>query len=161
CRCEDVPVLFADGRTSEMLLVGAINSSKFRAEVGYFVREVDRIKTILVKGESAAPADKFTPEFSGRKQRYLPEEPVESVATHGLVVGQLAALLEAEGWAPYNDRNRDLYLGSGDDPTHLFEVKTDLTTTSIYTAVGQLMLHGSLATSGLRRILVVPGAPTK
>ena len=161
CRCENVPVVFADGRTSEMLLVAALDSSKLRAEIGYFVREVDRVKTLLVKGLGVLPAqDKFTPEFSGKKQPYLPDTPVESVATHGLVVGELAALLEAAGRTPHNDRNRDLYLGTGEQPTHMFEIKTDLTTTSIYSGVGQLMLHGGAANS-LRRVLVLPGMPSK
>ena len=42
----------------------------------------------------------------------------------------------------------------------LFEVKTDLTTTSIYKGLGQLMLHGAQTDPPPRRILVVPGGPT-
>jgi hypothetical protein len=40
--------------------------------------------------------------------------------------------------------------------THLFEVKTDCTTTSLYQAVGQAMLHGALK-EGPKRVLVLPG----
>lgn len=41
----------------------------------------------------------------------------------------------------------------------LFEVKTDTNTTSIYTGLGQLMLHGAREDVSPRRILVVPGEP--
>jgi hypothetical protein len=68
--------------------------------------------------------------FSGKKRAYTADAPVEALATHGLVVDRLAALLKARD--PHNDRHRDLYLGNGTAPTHLFEVKTDLTSTSIY-----------------------------
>ena len=43
--------------------------------------------------------------------------------------------------------------------THLFEVKTDLSTTSLYQGVGQLMLHGAVLDPVPRQILVVPGQP--
>ena len=154
-----VPVSFVDARTFEMVLIGVVGSARFRATVRDFVQEVDRVKALLVDGSgSVSGSDKFTPEFAGKKRSYLPDAPVETVATHGLVVSQLAKLLEEQGRTPHNDRNRDLYLGTGDQASHLFEIKTDLTTTSIYTAVGQLMLHGA-AMNGLRRILVIPGVP--
>ena len=160
CRCEEVSVSFADGQTSEMLLVGAIQSAKIRAEVAYFVREVQRVKTLIVEeGGTPTQGGKFTPEFSGKKRSYKTATDVESEATHGLVVGELAEILEARD--PQNDRNRDLYLGGGKQPTHLFEVKTDLTTTSIYTGIGQLMLHGASGGKRPIRISVLPGNPSK
>lgn len=163
CRCAEAPVLFADGQTNDMLIVGAVGSAKFRAEIGYFVTEVQRIKKLLVTSDAAASAaDRgFKPEFSGKRKAYQHEGAIESVATHGLVVGKLAAVLESHGLVPHSDRSRDLYLSQAGTATHLFEVKTDLSTTSVYTAVGQLMLHGAEDGMGLRRILVVPGSPTK
>ncbi|MHC4960180.1 MAG: hypothetical protein ACYTGN_17640 [Planctomycetota bacterium] len=42
----------------------------------------------------------------------------------------------------------------------LFEVKTDTTRYSVYTAVGQLMLHSTVSTGLPLRVLVIPGHPT-
>lgn len=61
--------------------------------------------------------------------------------------------------APHNDQRRDLFLGPSGAPTHLFEVKTDVTPYSIYTGVGQLMLNGATKSAAPARILVVPGDP--
>jgi len=41
----------------------------------------------------------------------------------------------------------------------LFEVKTDLSTTSIYSAIGQLMLHGAAHSPAPRKVMVLPGTP--
>jgi hypothetical protein len=87
--------------------------------------------------------DKFSPEFPGKRKSFVVEGAVEAIATHGLVVGALAEQLNALSLVPHNDRHRDLFLGSSGAPTHLFEIKTDVTPYSVYTGVGQLMLHGA------------------
>jgi hypothetical protein len=115
-RSKKALVLFADGQTSTMLIVGAVNSSKFRAEVGYFVRDVQRVKALLTGEISAPPTveDTFKPEFFGKKKPFSGPLEIEAVATHGLVVGALADALHALGKTPHNDLYRDLYLGAGD-----------------------------------------------
>jgi hypothetical protein len=163
CHCAAAPVTFADGITTEMLIVGALTSKKLRAEIAYFIREVERIKPMLVKAADAkngAKGDKFAPEFSGKKKAFLVVGQVEAIATHGLVVGALADALEALSLAPHSDQQRDLFLGPGGAPTHLFEIKTDFTPYSIYTGVGQLMLHGVAKSASPVRVLVIPGTPS-
>ena len=52
----------------------------------------------------------------------------------------------------------DLFLADDKaDIAHLFEVKTDQITTSLYQAVGQAMMHGALQKGEPQRILVLPG----
>ena len=64
-------------------------------------------------------------------------------------------------------------ISSGDTPVHqgneerrriarltLFEVKTDVSSTSIYQGVGQLMMDGPARGSQTNLSLVVPGEPT-
>ena len=70
----------------------------------------------------------------------------------------LHAQLKALGFDAYKTSKIDLFLA--DDKaniTRLIEVKTDQTTTSLYQAVGQVMLHGALENSDPQRILVLPG----
>jgi hypothetical protein len=73
-------------------------------------------------------------------------------------VNTLHTELKALGLDAYKTFKIDLFLA---DPkgriTHLIEVKTDQATTSLYQAVGQVMLHGALEKSNPRCILVLPG----
>jgi len=41
----------------------------------------------------------------------------------------------------------------------LFEIKTDLTTSSIYGSIGQLMYHSVMQEPHPMRVLVIPGKP--
>ena len=62
------------------------------------------------------------------------------------------------GFDAYRTSQIDLFLADGKaNITHLIEVKTDQTTTSLYQAVGQVMLHGALERGDPQRILVLPG----
>lgn len=84
----------------------------------------------------------FTPEFEGPRKKYKLTSAIESQCDHGTVVNALHADLKALGFAAYKTSKIDLFLA--DDTaniTHLLEVKTDQNTTSLYQAVGQVMLH--------------------
>lgn len=161
------------GGLVDVVDLGPIDSHRLPERLAGFAREVGRIKRAIEteSGSSddsqppsgAAAANKilvFVPEFSGVRQRYGVRGVIEAKADHGLVVEALAASLESLGYVPRNDRARDLFtLDKGNRVEVLFEVKTDITTTSIYTAVGQLLLNGGAGNDGLRMILVVPGMP--
>jgi hypothetical protein len=61
-----------------------------------------------------------------------------------------------------NDQQRDLFLLSPEGTvTHLFEIKTDASTSSLYTAIGQLMLHGADQSTIPKRVLILPDTPTE
>ena len=100
----------------------------------------------------------FTPEFEGPKKKYKLTSAIESQCDHGTVVNTLHAELEALGLDAYKTSKIDLFLADDQaNITHLIEVKTDQATTSLYQAVGQVMLHGALEKSDPQRILVLPG----
>ncbi|MBZ0118387.1 MAG: hypothetical protein K8H88_15395 [Sandaracinaceae bacterium] len=101
----------------------------------------------------------FSPELEG--SRLVPARPeTEAEVRHGRVVRALADAMKQRGLPFGNDTHRDLYVVGTDGRTEwLFEVKTDATTTSIYTAVGQLMLHGRAAARETKLFLVVPERP--
>ena len=153
--------------------LGPIDSRRLPGRLAWFAREVVRIKRVVEteRGNSddspsrsgVAVAKKipgFVPEFSGTRRRYGAQGVIEARVDHGPVVDALAASLESLGYVPHNDHARDLFtLDKGNRVEVLFEVKTDTTTTSIYTAVGQLLMNGGAGNDKLRMILVVPGIP--
>ena len=160
-----VSVSLPDGTEREAIVLGKLGDPSLPSQIGHFLREVARVKALLVRspnGARSAGAPRlrgFRPEFSGTRQKYQPDS-VEAVARHGLVVDALAQALKGRVFS--NDRNRDLFIHSlSGEVTHLFEAKTDLSTSSLYQAVGQLLLNGAAEAAEPRRILVVPGAPSK
>lgn len=150
-----------DGRKqSKLALVGALNSSHFCAQVGLFIHEVDRLKRLTPSGTPPNSASSishvFSKEFSGKKTYTVGQE-VESQCDHGLIVNELASLLSKCRLKFGNDKNRDLYVidRSGKIYT-LFEVKTEINSTNLYTGIGQLLLNSVDMKNRSKLILVVP-----
>ena len=151
------------GDTSEVVVFGPIGGGSFLRSIGNYLHAVEEFKAtatnptperIRVKN----PGLYFRPEFEGPRKRYLLTEAIESQCNHGTVVNALHAELKTLGFEAYSTPQVDLFLADGSASiTHLIEVKTDQTSTSLYGAVGQVMVHSALETSTPRRILVLPG----
>jgi hypothetical protein len=157
-------VQWPDGQKSRMIVIGRIDSEHLPVHVARFVHEVARFKAAATSKKTVLRRQRlrriFTPEFEGPRRGYEPSGEVEARCDHGIVVNRLHEALTEAGHNAVNDR-RDLYILDGDKVTHLFEVKTDLSTTSVYQGVGQLMLHGAALDPVPKRIFVVPGAPDR
>lgn len=155
-------VRWPDGRKSRTIVISPVDSERLPAHIARFVHEVARFKAAATSGKPVVRRERlrriFTPEFEGQRRGYTPAGEIEARCDHGTVVRRLYEALTDAGHKAVNDR-RDLYILAGKEVTHLFEVKTDLTTTSLYQGVGQLMLHGAALNPVPRRILVVPGQP--
>jgi hypothetical protein len=136
-------------------------------QIAYFVKEVARFKAYVKGGQSELPEKleslsdpSFDPEFSGKRKVYAPQDVIESNCHHGIVVSALNEILESKNFRTANDRFRDLYVYDDNKKiTVLFEIKTDLATSSVYSSIGQLMYHGASQNPPPRFVLVVPGAP--
>jgi len=101
----------------------------------------------------------FFPEFSGHKKYKAAQDEVIAQVGHGAVVDRLNEKCLEAGKSTANSLI-DLYLYEGRNRiTHVFEVKTDITTTSIYTAIGQLEYHSAFDSPRPKRIIVLPGTP--
>ena len=112
------------------------------------------------RASAPAPKGTYTPEFSGTKTYAQPGSRVEADCRHGLVVDALAVALTKLKFPYGNDQLRDLYILREDGSLRvLFEVKTDLSTSSIYAAIGQLMLHGAAEKTLPVMVAVLPGNP--
>jgi hypothetical protein len=135
-------------------VITTLSAAHLGQHIRHFVSEVARIKA------SATPAaGDFQPEFSGKK-RYKGAAQVEATCDHGLVVDALATKMHKAGLTPQNDANRDLVsVDSRGTIRVLFEVKTDLSPQSVYTAIGQLYFHSTRRGRNPRLVIVLPEKP--
>ncbi|HEX8600448.1 MAG TPA: hypothetical protein VF952_18265 [Chloroflexia bacterium] len=157
-------IKWPDGKETSALLIGPIDEPLFRQQVAWFVAEVAEFKRRVASGNKPVslpfPEPSFTPEFSGWRTSYVLNKTIASQCNHGLVVSALREALTSQGYKVSNDRARDLFVNGPDGNMYvLFEAKTDLSSSSIYEGIGQLMFHGARQSATLRRVLVLPGIP--
>jgi hypothetical protein len=150
-----------DGDTENSLaLIGSLDSHRLPQYVSHFVHEVARIKRLSdteVKQINSKPTIKdFNKEFSGSK-KYKTKKDIDAECNHGLVVNELASYLTKEGYKVGNDTNRDLYIFTGQNRIKtLFEIKTDISTSNIYSGIGQLLLNSLDYEAKPNLVLVLP-----
>lgn len=115
--------------------------------------KIEKKKTDEVK-ESGARY--FSSEFSGKKT-VKSKESTEANVMHGHVVDQLKEFVEKNfrNSVVFNTQKIDLAIELDGEITTIFEVKTSIDTQSIYTAVGQLFMHGT-GIPNVNRIIVLP-----
>lgn len=145
---------------SRLALIGSLASPRFCRQVSQFVREVGRIKGLVSSGPpKVAPSrmsHAFSEEFAGKKKYKVGTE-VEAECDHGLIVNDLSSVLRNLRLKFGNDRNRDLYVVNASGKlTSLFEIKTDVTSTSLYAGIGQLLLNSVSMAKHPKLILVIP-----
>ena len=157
-----------DGKTENKLaLIGTIDSKLFVQQVSNFVHEIQRIKDLTgtISGladeeieEIVNPAFDFDFKEEGYgKSRYTRKDEIEAESNHGIIINALARELSGKGIAVGNDRKRDLYTVKDDQIDRIFEAKTDLSNSSIYSAVGQLLMYSAeKRLEGNQKILVLP-----
>lgn len=107
---------------------------------------------LAMAAHSPAPLDGH--EFAGTKT-YSTKPDIVANVLHGIVVRRLREEVEKLGFKATRDQFRDLYVPGSGIVRALFEVKTDLTTGSVYSAIGQLFFHGG-AGAAQRLVAVVP-----
>ena len=158
-------VQWPDGRRSEMIIIGHVNGRRLPAQIGEFIREVEKFKTTahIDSEQFSEPVvdSGFSPEFAGKRKSYQISGDIESSCDHGLVVNELAKCLERIGLKRIGkDRARDLFILTTTGKLRvLFEAKADVTTSSVYQGIGQLVYHSANDREGLRRVLVLPEIP--
>ncbi|WP_024609168.1 hypothetical protein [Pseudoalteromonas sp. TAB23] len=98
----------------------------------------------------------FSSEFSGKK-KVKSKATTEANVVHGYVVDQLKQYVEQnfKNTVVFNTQKIDLAIELDGEITTIFEVKTSGDTQSIYTAVGQLFMHGT-GIPNVSRIIVLP-----
>jgi len=134
-----------------------INSDKVGYQLAWFVKETQRIKSLvgLVKSKEHIEdstgdinndkndiTHSYNPEFHGNKTYGLPDE-VNTDNNHGLVIEELKSIIEKHTPYVYNNKLMDLYtiVKNTNTIVKLFELKTTISRQNIYTAIGQLHLN--------------------
>ncbi|TFZ64236.1 hypothetical protein E4631_19740 [Hymenobacter sp. UV11] len=153
-----------DGTQTPCFVVAQVESPLFGKQLAAFVTNVQRLKqTTTHPGLSGiAPSllkfdsQIFQPERLGSSARSGTNK-VDF--THAVVVNelekQLKKLVAPRGWLTSSDVHRDLLLLDEGGARALFEVKSMLTTQTLCTGLGQLLLY-SAPLPEVKRILVLP-----
>ena len=152
------------GKAAQMLMIGALDDTELPHKIRAHVSRVAEFKRLakggFIDANGAPTAANIEPQFSyfpepkGEK-KYTIHKDIVASATHAKVVEALRAKLTATGKSCGNDKRRDLfeYDKKSKKVLRLYEVKSDATSTSIYTAIGQLHYHCAPPTE---RVMVLP-----
>lgn len=153
-------VYASDGdRETKFIFVGELESDFFIEQIASFIHSINDIK----KGRFIDYKKDF-PELSNFK--YTDEkhgtsvtennEPRKIVRTHGIIVNSLARELEKMNYLIGKDRNRDIFIYSKKSITHLFEIKTTVSTQCLYSAIGQLLIYSIPIKNKVKLFAVLP-----
>lgn len=153
-----VPVIDPDGSSTLAFPVAQIGSARMVEHVAEYVLAIADFKA----GHSARRTAKTTPPFGGAGEEFEGSKGVSArpgyvvSCDHGIIRNRLADLIAATGRTVSRDQQRDLLVGDSDPLEVEFEIKTCADLQSVYTAVGQLLLHNAVRPVK-RRVAVLPG----
>ncbi len=142
-------VTFWDGdRDGEAALVADLESSRMSAQLVHFVKDVNRIKHLVVQRDRPhvdhRPSTILRPFGREPESRagYEVHGSRQPSADHDLVVNALAEALSRLGHKLGKDAHRDLVVAdTAGLPRVLFEVKSGAMLADLYQAIGQLFFH--------------------
>jgi len=148
------PFKIQDGDTENALaLVANLDSKHFVQQVGTFVHQIKRIKDLIENAPELAddeteeienpPFDFEFKEEGYGKRTYSRKDEVEAFSNHGIIINALAKELTNRGLLVGKDYKRDLFTVKNNQIDRIFEAKTDLLNTSIYSAVGQILIYSA------------------
>lgn len=148
------------GNGEAAILIGRIDTSLAK-RINDFLNVVVRFKsrTLAPRLIQLPPpiGKKFRPKATG-KRRYRTKGIVESDLRHDLVATELCRRLKGNNCR--YDKRRDVFVVNGRGrQTVLFEIKTDVSSQSVYTGAGQLLINGRSSAQIPRLVLVLPGLP--
>ena len=159
-----VPTMDAEGRGRLGILVAPLVDGKVSIPASSFVNKVAAFKDAVAHGQvpngakaksiKASYADYFR-EFSGRKKAQRARE-VEYISRHGDIGDELTRWRPAKrGERLVKDGYIDLGVEAAGKLKVLYEVKTSTSRYNLYTAIGQILVHGRNAVA-LESYVVVP-----
>ena len=165
-----VEVTFSNNSKRAYFLAAPLDrgSDALHVALAQFVERCGYVRNSVLHGKADADLDQQVDEAEGtsnpeKRGSYVipPRGEVEAERIHGDVWDALAAGLDRRKVGHTNKRvgRYGPDLRTRDEPLSLFEIKTDTTASSIYEALGQLLMYEQLLGKSYAKALVVPGAP--
>ena len=144
------------GAAIDVYPVAQVGSQSMLQQIAEFTHEVAEFKA------GAKPRVKrVKPPFSGSDDEAEGRTKVKSragytqVRRHAMIRNALRDLIEQAGYKTARDIQRDIIVGKAARPDIEFELKPSRDLQSVYTGIGQLLMHNAVAPAK-RRVLVVP-----
>lgn len=142
----------------EVALIGELGSERFCWQVAKFVHDVGRVKSLTTNTiqpvVSVLPKEYYKEPIGLRGYKLSGD--VIADCDHGLVVDAMRKVVERENYKPGKDKFCDLYaLNQREEVKVLFEFKTSVSLSHLYSAIGQLFFH-STQHSKARLVAVFP-----
>lgn len=139
--------------------VAELSSSLFVKQIATYIKEIDAIKRLKKYGSTYDFSNfhdyVYTNEKFGTSVTERNDPKIVS-RTHGIIVNALEKEIKLLGFETGNDRNRDLFAHKKGKITSLFEIKTSISTQSLYSAVGQLLIYSIPILTKHKLIAVFP-----
>lgn len=165
------PVRWPDGKRTEMLVIGMLDSDTLLDSISVFVSEVASFKQAVREGRASARqllspmsgadtdaplGDYFSESLQGLASFEQPTREVERRLLHGPVVHALREMVEGAGLQAKKTNRIDLAaVSAAGEVLALYEVKTALDWGSVYGAIGQLLYYGRTGEYRPRRLVAV------
>jgi hypothetical protein len=151
-----------EGLTDEYFIVAEFSAKNFHDQILFFVQQVYRFKDDFKSAEVSQTIDPKSDQWLDygeslfRNPFTLPERELTRSANHAIITNALLTELRKLGYKALRNRKIDTFIvGRAGKLSHLFEVKSTLTTQSFYTAIGQLVIYG--LNHEAKRIIVFEG----
>ncbi|SDG44027.1 hypothetical protein SAMN05216338_1001310 [Bradyrhizobium sp. Rc2d] len=160
-----VPVAGADD-VRLAVVVAPVDASSTAADIARFVQSAIDFKEAAARGETTTPQalaaqrrfGKYFDEFSGKKRRRRLEE-IEYISRHGDIVRAVHDWREStlrRNEKLFKDGYVDLGVQAGGVLREIYEVKSSCERQSLYTAIGQVVVHDDTQCGDCKRFLVLP-----
>ncbi|HYF87403.1 hypothetical protein [Azospirillum sp.] len=151
----------------EYYKVACLDDENFLDDIEDYIKACARVRRYWEDIEAGAEGKTNHSLFQAKlpKRYEIPARDPRTVdPVHDVVVNALAEELTIIGLSPSDERQMrrgpDLFYGDEGKAIGLFEVKTEVTPYSIYTAIGQLFFYKALLSSPGVLVVVLPGDPT-
>jgi hypothetical protein len=161
-----VPVLDQQGDIRLGIVVAPVDATSTAADIARFVQRAIEFKDAVKNGETNTPQAReaqrrygeYFDEYSGKKRRQRMEE-IEYISRHGDIVRavrewRLRTLKTAERL--FKDAYVDLGVQARGITREIYEVKSSCERQSLYTAIGQIVVHDDSLNNSCKRFLVLP-----
>lgn len=162
-KAKPVDVFDKTGNARRGIVITHLSSSTIGDDIGRFLENVDQFKQAVRNGEAGTPTSPETDltydsEFSGIKKGERSRE-IEYLTRHGEIVDALEQWRRNQspltaGEKTFNTQLIDLGVCNAKNQLReVYEVKTNMARQTLYTAIGQVVVHAS---ADVRRFIVLP-----